>query len=279
LAESLPWNHQHKFQHWDDQYFSLFDNNVGEGHEFVNKPWGLSSRMVVLYVDQATLTAWEVFSYPVGDRGRSYGGTDATPSGNLLGSCYVDWVFPSDEDHQYHENIWEVNPKGELAMRIGFKGLNLVQPDDTTNPHPHYVRNVHDAKADLMSVGWNIYTAERTYPRPVVNQPCQFRSDDGGLAISFIPFNTIKSQEDYPGGAYLSVTNSGEYFTSQNFYFQKAFLPRPMSLAIPPENENQPITLTVVNHWQEYNDFELGVASQLPACPGEDVYRSFYPSN
>jgi len=272
----LPWNHQHKFQHLDDQYVSCFDNNVNTSHWFIESPWGKDSRMLLMYIDQDTQTAYEVFSYPTGDRARSYGGTDILPSGNLLGSSYVDWVFPTNPDYQYHQNIWEVSPNKELVWRVAFKGLNIVNPTDTTNPYPHFFRVLNNPNADIMPVGWNIYNAERMYPRPVISKPCQVATAEG-IAILFMPFNTIRSQEDYPGAAYLSRTGTKDYLGQAQFMFHKSWLPRPMVLRVPAGEENSPLTITIVNHWKDFSQNDIGAPSQLSTCPQQDPYRQFFP--
>jgi len=280
----LPWNHQHKFQHLDDQYVSCFDNNVNTSHWFIESPWGKDSRMLLMYIDQDTQTAYEVFSYPTGDRARSYGGTDILPSGNLLGSSYVDWVFPTNPDYQYHQNIWEVTAKGDIAWRVGFKGLNIVNPSDTKNPYPHYfiAKQAPDAPPDLnidiMPVGWNIYTVERAYPKPVVSQPCAYKMDDN-VVLLFNPFNTVRTQEDKKGTAILTPTGKSDILAKKEFMFHKSWLPRPTAMLMPEDAKAESsLTLIVANSWNEFAVVELGDLSSVPDCPTADKYRAFYPS-
>eukprot|EP00640_Fibrocapsa_japonica_P000602 CAMPEP_0113938380 /NCGR_PEP_ID=MMETSP1339-20121228/4820_1 /TAXON_ID=94617 /ORGANISM="Fibrocapsa japonica" /LENGTH=642 /DNA_ID=CAMNT_0000941475 /DNA_START=36 /DNA_END=1964 /DNA_ORIENTATION=- /assembly_acc=CAM_ASM_000762 len=274
---SQPWNHQHKFQHLDDQYVSLFDNNVDNDHTFIEKSWGKDSRMVVLHIDQENQKAEEVFSWPTGDRARSYGGTDILPSGNLLGSSYVDWVFPAMEDYQYHQNIWEVNTAGEVVWRVGFKGLNIVAPEDVTDPYPHHFRKAGDSLSDVMPVGWNIYNVERVYPLPVVSQPCAIRSEGQPDQLQFMPFNTLRSQEDYPGAAFVAPSGTVDYVGSTTFMFHKSWLPRLVIMDIDTPADDPELTLSVGNHWDEFAVIEIGKMSELADCPAEDQFRSFFP--
>jgi len=299
-----PWNHQHRFQHIDDNYFTLFDNNIGANHAFIEKPWGQDSRMLVLFVDQEKREAYEVFSWPTGDRARSYGGTDILPSGNLLGSSYVDWVFPAMEDYQYHQNIWEVDPKGEVVWRVGFKGHNIVKPEDMTNPYPHYFKAKQDPAEiaagkvlDIMPVGWNIYNVERIYRTPVVTKPCKYVAGDQDVLV-FTPFNSIRTQMDTKGKALLTVEGSSEILAQEDFMFHKAWLPRPVALLVPQSAKGGPpttgygfysassestgaqkMTLIITNHWAEFTIVQLGIIDEISECPDEDPYRPYYPSS
>jgi len=275
--QSQPWNHQHKFQMLDEEYFSMFDNNVGEGHLFLEKSWGADSRMLVLKVDQENQVAREVWSRPVGDQARSYGGTDPLPSGNILGSSYVDWCFPATEDLPYHMNIWEMDPQGEVVWRVAFKGLNLQNPEDRTTPHPHYFSFVGDKQTDLMPVGWNTYNAERAYTRPIITQPCVGQASNGQVYLQFIPTNTVRTQDDYPGTIYLTQQGQTQYIAQHPFNFQKSWLPRPQQVAVPTGYENVPLTIYVFNHWQDFNQFDIDAPLSLETC-GQDKYRVFYPS-
>ncbi|CAN0040397.1 unnamed protein product [Heterosigma akashiwo] len=228
-ALKRPWNHQHKFQHLGMGFYSLFDNNVGDGHEQVPKPWGTSSRNVILYVDEASRQAWEVFSHPTGDNAMSYGGTDLLPSGNVLTTSYVDWVHPADPDHQYHVNIWEVSTAtNEVEWRAGFKGFNPVAPENLRDPYPHYFFDPLNPDGHVPTL-WNIYTADRAYSTVFALHLCSAR---GGAAVRFSPFNTVRTQNDAPGVAYL-LDPQGQVAAQKPFMYQKAWLDRPEEIEVP----------------------------------------------
>jgi hypothetical protein len=269
--------HQHKFQHLDDQYFSLLDNNIGvEHYAFPQRWWGRDSRMVILYVDQEKKISREVFHYPMGDLSRSYGGTDVLPSGNVLGSSYVEWVHPTDPDHQYHENIWEVSPDGEVVWRVGFRGLNIANPENTRDPYPRYYQDMSEKDWERHPIGWNIYNVERGYPKPIITKPCRL-AVNGGWAMWFVPFNTIRTQEDLPGVVGLYNAYTGDKILESKIAFHKSFLPRPQVFQVPQEQWNYPLKVVVLNHWGEYSNNELGYLSEMPQCPDHDPYRRFYP--
>jgi len=255
----LPWARQHKFQLLGNGFFALFDNNnLPEG---MTKPWGKSSRCVILFVDERTMEAWEVFSYITGDTSETYGGVDILPTGNVLTSTNVDWVFPTNADHQYHTNIWEIDFKNKIPLwRVGFVGVNVNAPEDTTTAYPHLF---HDAKNPDWSVpvGWNIYNVERVYPTISVDSMC-FGTNEQSAFLEFVPYNTIRTQGDAPG---IAVINLGDKIVSnKNFLFQKSWLPRKetMTFGISVLSE-QGLILTLNNQWNNAISVPL---VDIPRC-------------
>jgi len=262
--ERYPWNHQHKFQYLGDGFFSLFDNNVGTGHDQVEKPWGKSSRLVVLHVNEETMQAREVFSHPTGDSAMSYGGTDPLPSGNVLATSYVDWVHPADPDHRYHCNVWEVNMEThEVEWRLGFRGLNPLEPVNLQSPYPHYFYDPTNPDGHVPT-GWNIYTADRAYPTVFARRLCLAR---GGAALRFSPFNTVRTQSDHPGAAALFAAGSDSPAAQKAFLYQRGWLDRPEEIEVPPPLRGGPARLTLNNRWGNAWEEKVDLAA-LPACNG-----------
>jgi len=244
----LPWGHQHKFQTLGNNYFSLFDNNVGNDHKVrTMKPWGSSSRNVILYVDEETMQAWEIYSYIIGDDAMSYGCTEVLPSGNILTNSYVDWVYPTVEDQQYHVNIWEISREtNEPVWRIGFKGLNPVTPQDVSSPYPHYFSDPMNPDS-AAPTGWNIYNVDRVYQTVSLINICVGNSN-GKTVIQFAPFNTIKTQADAPGVVYVS--QNGNIIGKGNFYFQRSWLARPEQVVVDANlHSYEGVSITVNNQW------------------------------
>mmetsp|Transcript_27802 Transcript_27802/g.36441 ORF Transcript_27802/g.36441 Transcript_27802/m.36441 type:complete len:811 (+) Transcript_27802:182-2614(+) len=247
------WNHQHKFQYLDNDYFSLFDNHVGNTHEFID---GDNSRMVVLHVDDISNTAYEVFSFDTGDKAHIYGSADVMPSGNVLGNSYHYLVDPMDVDRQYHANIWEVTPDGQLAMRIGFKGLNPFEPEDRESKHPHAV-----TLTDEPPVGWVIFDVERLYEEPQISEPCA-----GAGYIQILPFNTIRTQEAIKGVVTLFDVENGGIVNSVDFTFHRSWLPEELRIPIGTSQMEKELILQLSNEWGDTNTIPIGKATGMPAC-------------
>lgn len=248
--------HQHKFQHLSDEYYSLFDNNVCANSAFCNED---SSRMVVLHLDEEQYTAKEVFSFDTGDQSRIYGGADVLPSGNVLGNSYHKAVYPDSEEYKYHVNIWEVQPNGELAWRVGVRGLNPWNPEDVVSPHYHSL-----APGEEAPVGWMIYNADRFYSKPVVTAPCVATNEAGAKVVRLLPHNTVRTQENMPGVAYLYNTQSKTLLSKTEFEFQKSWIPTVLEVELPSAAEGATLSMLVANSWQESTMVHLD--AEMPAC-------------
>eukprot|EP00640_Fibrocapsa_japonica_P000702 CAMPEP_0113936022 /NCGR_PEP_ID=MMETSP1339-20121228/3017_1 /TAXON_ID=94617 /ORGANISM="Fibrocapsa japonica" /LENGTH=568 /DNA_ID=CAMNT_0000938351 /DNA_START=247 /DNA_END=1953 /DNA_ORIENTATION=+ /assembly_acc=CAM_ASM_000762 len=271
-TESLfgAWQHQHHFDRLDDRFYGLFDNNVCP-HGWCDET---GSRMVLLLMDEANLAAAEVFSFDTGDQSRIYGTSILTPSGNVVGNSYHEYVYPSSEDRQYHVNLWEITPDNEIAWRVGIRGMNPWNPDDQQNEYCH-------AKTPGVEppTGWLVYDVERFYTSPVVSQPCQTQNMySGSTAIRFLPFNTIRTTDDLPGAAFLFDAGSqGAPISQTNFMFPRAWVPRPVEVDVPPNKMNSPLDLLIMNGWQEGTPVAVGMVNQLPYCEQIEAmgYRTF----
>jgi len=262
---TLPWGHQHKFQYLGQGYFSLFDNNDLAPERYMQKPWGTSSRCVILLVNEDTKEAWEVFSYLLGDSSKIYGGTDILPSGNILTSSIVEWVYPMNEDHQYHVNIWEISMNLQVPVwRVGFKGLNWKDPTDLQSPYSHLVYDPKNQDT-LVPTGWNIYNVDRVYPTVLIDGLCLGQNREAGsFYIEFIPYNTIRTQSDAPGVAFLSF--NGNMVAQKNFLFHKSWLSRTETIVVPDELLGYTqILLTVNNQWNDALTITI-VPKELMAC-------------
>jgi hypothetical protein len=260
---SYPWGSQHMFKSLGDGFFSLFDNNVVSSHAQLIRPqkqWGSSSRCVVLFVDENQMIAWEVFSYALGDNSLNYGGTEVLPTGNILTNSYVDWVYPMNEDHQYHVNLWEISPESnEPIWRIGFKGINPADASDLTNPYPHYFRDSSNPDATI-TMGWNIYNVDRVYPSVSAKNICIARREDRTF-LSFAPYNTIRTQADAPGVA--TVSANGKIISMLEFKFQKGWLKRTEEIEVPLPRSNG-IVLAINNQWDE--SLRVVIDESVPDC-------------
>mmetsp|Transcript_17263 Transcript_17263/g.26933 ORF Transcript_17263/g.26933 Transcript_17263/m.26933 type:complete len:908 (-) Transcript_17263:209-2932(-) len=257
-----PWFRQHAGQHLSDALFSLFDNHVTDdkvhfepdeyGHEEGN------SALVVFHFDRATGVATEQYRFDTGDRAKIYGSASVLPSGNVLGNSYPDVVAPASADGQYHANLWEVTPEGELAWRVGFKGKNPFDAGDAAGrPHAHAV-----APGEEPPVGWVVFNVERFYEQPSVAQPCA--TDEG--AVRFLAFNTIRTQDDGQGVAFLYDMEAKATVANQVFSFQKSWLPRAVEMAVPEDARDAPLSLVVVNAWKDSAKHSIGAFSDLPQC-------------
>jgi|UniRef100_A0A7S2XXD2 hypothetical protein len=250
--------HPNGFQHFDDRYIGLFDNNMCADAKFCDTA---NSRMVLMAVDQERRIAAEVFSFDTGEQSRLYGSASLLPSGNILGNSYPDVVFPMVQDRQYHVNVWEATPQGELAWRVGFRGLNPFDPTDNQNPYAHAI-----SPNDEPPTGWNVYNVERFYDKPVVSQPCLVQRRDGSKAVKILPFNTVRTQDDLPGVVHLFDSQTKTLISKTNFNFQKSWVPRAVEIDIPGEDANKNLALLVMNPWQEGTPINVGALSGLPSC-------------
>jgi len=253
-----PWSFQHKFQNLDERYYSLFDNHVDSHREFID---GGSSRFVLLELDEYNNVAREKWVYPTGDQATIYGCADLLPSGNILGNSYHQVVDPNDEDRKYHVNVWEITPDKQTSWRVGFLGRNPWDPEDTTSP---YSKSVVDGE---QPVGWLIYNAQRFYSSPVLHEPCVIRGAKQVLKLTV--FNSVVTQEDMPGIARIYGEESKELQYSQNFNFQKSWLPR--TISIPTVDAGVRLTekwvLVVENSFGEKTFLHLGSElTRVPKC-------------
>jgi len=254
------WHHQHKFQHLDATHFSLFDNHVDEQKSFIDDE---VSRMVVLEIDEEAKTAREIFAFKTGDQAMIYGGADVLPSGNVVGSSYPDFVYPALADQSYQQNLWEVTPEGEVAWRVGVRGPNPWNPEDVEAPYSHRIDICEEAP-----VGWVVFNVERFYERPPVSRPCA----TAGGAVRFLAFNTLRTQGDGQGVAFLYDAVAKATAATQVFTFQKSWLPRAVELQVPEgPARDAPLSLVVVNAWKESATHSIGAFSDLPRC--EEVPR------
>lgn len=251
--DSGSWHHQHKFQHLDDSYFSLFDNHVLEDRSFVN---GESSRMVILKVDQEAKTAEEIFSFDTGDQAVIYGGADILPSGNVLGSSYPDIVYPTIPDLSYQQNIWEVTRNGEVAWRASFKGPNPKNVDDFTSPFSHRI-----SACDEPPIGWVLFNVERIFEKPLLSQPCQI-SD----SFQFKPYNTVRTQVDIAGSAQLIDEETNAEIKNVGFLFQKSWLQEAVEVEVPKEYHTKSLSLRITNDWGDASTTSIGLLQDLPLC-------------
>jgi hypothetical protein len=252
-AREISWSHQHKFQHVDDKFYSLFDNHVGLDHGFLNDG---NSRLVLIYYDENENLAREIFAHDTGDKARIYGASELLPTGNILGNSYPYVVHPSVADRQYHVNLWEVTPEGDLAWRVGVKGLNPWNPSDLTSPYPHSIDPEEEPP-----VGWMVYNAERFYDKPVIAQPCSV-----GSSVRVRPFNTVKTSEDMPGIAYVYAEEEGLLLAKVEFAFHKSWVPRNLDIPLPEGYENTDLSIVVVNNWKDSNVFKIGQFGSLETC-------------
>jgi len=265
-ADFDMWNHQHKFQYLGGGYFSLFDNHIDSDHAFIR---GESSRMVVLQVDERAREAREVFRHATGDRAHIYGSADVVPSGNVLGNSYPDVVAPASADGQYHANLWEVTPEGELAWRVGFKGRNPFDAGDAAGrPHAHAV-----APGEEPPVGWVVFNVERLYEEPQLTRPCLVGGGGRGATLRLLPFNTVRTMDAAPGRATLrEAGRGGRLLDEVEFQFARAWL-ETGGVELWVEDPAQPLALELANDWGDVRVVDLGKAEDLPLCSSVSHHR------
>jgi len=273
------WSHLSRFQSVDGKYFTLFDNQVaGSKKASMVDDTVHSSRMIVLFVDEENRVAREIYSHNVGDASSFYGGCDILPSGNVLGSSYPEWVYPDTLDMQYQQNIWEVNPNGRVAWRVAIKGLNPMAPSDVASPYPKYLNNMN-GNNEHIPIGWNIMSVERFYNKPIFTQPCSLVVNDRNY-VMVTPFNSVRTQEDTPGVIMLaSIAADPVALVRQEFMFQKSWLPRPISMEVPSDRVDDPLYVTLMNHWGEATGVDIDPFSTLQECQNRDNNRVFWPQS
>jgi len=243
------WHRQHRGEHLSDRYWSLFDNHVdAQGDSFVDNG---NSHLMVLDVSQDP--ARVAFSYDTGDKTKIYGSADVVPSGNVLGVSWPNVVDPSRFDTNYHVNIWEVTPSYEIAWRLSFKGLNPFEPYDEMGAYIHTKTPEEEAP-----VGWVSYNTERIYSAPLISYPCR---DDGMGGVHFMAFNSIRTQTDMLGGAFLM--QGGQIISMVDVFLQKAFLPR--QVFIPLNGASGEVTLVLSNNWMQTASVSLNLPA-LTSC-------------
>uniref|UniRef100_A0A7S2UUK3 Uncharacterized protein n=1 Tax=Fibrocapsa japonica TaxID=94617 RepID=A0A7S2UUK3_9STRA len=246
------WYRQHKGQQLSDRYWSLFDNHCeGDKTNFVDDG---TSHLVV--IDVKDDPAKVVFYFDTGDQSKIYGGADVVPSGNVLGNSWDAHVDPTDWDRQYHVNLWEVAPNNDVAWRMSFRGLNPWDPTDFESTHLHTSEETEEAP-----VGWIVYNTERIYYAPVLSTPCK---DSKG--IKFMAFNSIRTQRDMPGSAYLARagTDGDEILSKVEIQLQKAYIPR--EVVVPLDGVEGEVDLIVANSWDQTKLTSLGDVSQIASC-------------
>jgi len=173
-------------------------------------------------------------------------------------------VHPADPDHRYHCNVWEVNMEThEVEWRLGFRGLNPLEPVNLQSPYPHYFYDPTNPDGHVPT-GWNIYTADRAYPTVFARRLCLAR---GGAALRFSPFNTVRTQSDHPGAAALFAAGSDSPAAQKAFLYQRGWLDRPEEIEVPLPLQGGPARLTLNNRWGNAWEEEVDLAA-LPACNG-----------
>jgi len=86
----------------------------------------------------------------------------------------------------------------------------------------------------------------------------------GSFYIEFIPYNTIRTQSDAPGVAFLSF--NGNMVAQKNFLFHKSWLSRTETIVVPDELLGYTqILLTVNNQWNDALTITI-VPKELMAC-------------
>jgi len=265
--------HQHKFQHLTDEYYSLFDNNMCSEAALIRFCTKDTSRFVILHLDATQFTANEVYSWSTGDQAMLNGGADVLPSGNILGNSYHKTVYPENEDFQFHVNMWEATSSGDIAWRASFKGWNPWDPEDETSPYSHSV-----TPGEEPPVGWVIYSVERIYDKPVVSQVCMSSNEPNKRSVRLTVFNTIRTQEDMPGSVHMYNTADQTLLSKSEFLYQKSFFPVDVQVAIPEENYSSDISLMVVNSWEDARLVLPGKLSELIACSDLPPSTRIFPA-
>lgn len=270
------------FQMLSSKYFSLFDNHIISEKLVIDgvkttvqtfRDDGERSRMVLLEHDQSNKVVKEIFSFDTGDYAHLFGSADVVPSGNILGSSYPQYVEPMNEDRQYQANIFEVTPKGSIAWRVGVKGLNPWDPDDSLSTFSHSSFDQDHGVSEKIN-GWVISTVERLYEAPVFSKPCLVakevgagEEDEDQLIIRLFPFNTIRTQgAELPGKVYFYDAASREVFGAGDFSFQRAWLARAVDVPLAPAAAGRLMTVGVENSWGDYRAAMVGPPEGLPWC-------------
>mmetsp|Transcript_1566 Transcript_1566/g.2142 ORF Transcript_1566/g.2142 Transcript_1566/m.2142 type:complete len:199 (-) Transcript_1566:157-753(-) len=183
-----------------------------------------------------------------------YGGADLLPFGNLLGNSYPEAVDPNDLDHQYHVNIWELTEEGQVAWRVGIKGLNPMLK--VLNSDEMYFK-VQEARH--LPTGWNIFMAERFYNEIPLGEVCVAERSDRGLLVRIEAYNTVRTQTNQRGSAKLyMITSVGNILLNKfDLDFRRSFGKSFAFVDIPSDYSETELVIEITNSWDEVNQYNL----------------------
>ena len=198
----------------DAQYeIFMFDNEYQQGH---------SSRLLIVSYDTSSMTAREEWDFDVGAYTAVYGDNDRLPSGNVLGTFWMEYYDvsqwePEDAKEQFDCRAMEIVRSTKLrAWSVDIQG-----------------NKCDNAVCDLTQTGnWRMYSVERFYTAPVVSQVnCYTSDDDEELYLMFHTWNNFKQNNADPG-YYELEAKDGDSVTTGNFSFAPHWAPTKMNINI-----------------------------------------------
>lgn len=191
------WVKQHNAEYFGGNEVYMYDNHVVSSR---NDVFQNNSRALIIKLEEEKGAARIVWSYDMGFFTPVFGDVDRVVN-NHIQIC--GWVYSTEID--YDMTIREVDRASqEIAWEL------KVFNQDTTE------------KYITKDAGWNIYSAERIYDRPLVYGTECTQEGTTGISVSFWTLNRFKENDGSNG--YLSVYNStGAELGSQIFEFAPFF--------------------------------------------------------
>ena len=235
---------QHNVEHFGDNEYMLFDNNFNYSTAtFIGDS---NSRLVILNINEDTMTATEVWTLELDEQTCIYGDNDRLPSGNLLGSSWP-IVIDASSEFQYDARIFEIE-RGtkDTAWEAFVIGQRCTSPEDGS------FGCVRSAFGGYPS-GWSMYSVERFYDTPLVwNISCTLASgSDGDYTLNFNTHNNFKMNGFHDGTfqIYSEGTNGvhGDAVVDETFLFEPHWRSTYLSASI--EQGSTVGMLSVTNQW------------------------------
>lgn len=196
-AGASLWVGQHNAEYVGDDEFYLYDNHA-TGHN--------DSRALIVKLNSENNSATIEWSYDMGFYNPVYGDVDRVANDHIQVCA---WVYSTSAT--YDMIIQEVVRETQVAPWE----LKVVNSDSTE-------------KATNAAAGWNIYSAERHYERPLMwNITCVVKGDDS--EIFFWALNRFKMGHSQTGNL-IVYDADGEEVHHAKFDFLPFFKPSPVNI-------------------------------------------------
>ena len=195
---------------------------------------GVSSRMLIVEIDEDDYVAKVVWEYKTGAYTPEYGENDRLPSGNLLGSFWISdynvtqWSSREFGSEQFDMRIVELVRETQLpAWRASVQGALCA-------------KGVCDNLASASGT-WMVYSAERFYTAPIVHGV----SCSTDRTLTFSTQNNFKQNNPDPASYEVTVDNVA--IASGTFAFQPHWMPATVTVSLPTATGDA--SLKVTNKW------------------------------
>ena len=193
------WHGQHNVEYIGDDQYVLFDDGSAVNHDgTIMYPVTNSSRLMIIQVNAEEERAQILWTYDLGTKTPYYGDCDKMPSGNILGTHWVEGAVTPELKYQARV-IEIVKETKETAWEM------LLFGDD-------------NLKKNNSEYGWSIYSADRVYPHPIVY--------DVTCINGRLEFKVISSYKLHSSAiGYYIVEQDGDKVSDQEFAFNPFWKP------------------------------------------------------